>query len=92
MNHKNEIPANGTKFNANRIVFAWLSNSSVDPNGFAGTAVRISKWLPMVKEEKRIPARAAARGIFSFRRSSSVRPITARIYIDLAAQEALNFK
>src|SRR5215471_2825189 len=37
----------------------------------------ISRWLPIVNEEKRIPATAAARGVFSFRRSSSVRSILA---------------
>ena len=65
MNHKNEIPANGTRFNASKSVLAWLSTSPAAANGFAGIDLRISNCVPIVKEEKRMPAKAAARGVFS---------------------------
>ena len=68
MNHKNEMPANGTRFNARATVFELVLSHIRASSGSARTENRKSVRPAISKIEKRMPATAAARGVFkSFR-------------------------
>src|SRR5437764_549305 len=64
MNHRNAMPASGTRFRAKRTAFTPLALLSHIPAfaGSAGTATRTSPRLVSIRTEKITPATAAARG------------------------------
>ena len=67
MNHRNAIPANGTRFSATTTAVRRAESDSHSPAtlGLAGTETRSSTSAVIRSTEKRIPATAAARGVRS---------------------------
>jgi hypothetical protein len=65
MNHKKAMPANGTRFSATTTVPALLVDHSFISGETAGTEMHSRTNLVVSKTEKRIPAMAAACGVFS---------------------------
>src|SRR5271165_1714234 len=64
MNHKKAIPANGTKFSARATLFELVLSHAPDSRGSARTESRNSTRPEIRRSEKRMPAMAAARGVF----------------------------
>ena len=67
MNHRNAIPANGTRFSATSTAVRRAESDSQSPAtlGSAGTEIRSSTSAVIRNTEKTIPATAAARGVRS---------------------------
>jgi hypothetical protein len=64
MNHRKAMPANGRRYKAREIVFGWWIIPVGCDSGLGGMEIRKSRKLVMAKREKRMPATAAARGVF----------------------------
>ncbi len=67
MNHRNAIPANGTRFSATATAARRRESVSHTPGtaGWAGAEILSSTSARISSTEKRIPATAAARGVRS---------------------------
>jgi ABC-type molybdenum transport system ATPase subunit/photorepair protein PhrA len=65
MNHKNAMPANGTRFNPRATVFELVLSHTPASSGSARTESRKSTRAAIRKIEKRMLATAAARGVFN---------------------------
>src|SRR6478752_9757677 len=65
MNHKNAMPAKGTKFSATATVPELVFSQAPVSNGSARTESRKRKRLVIRRAENRMPAMAAARGVFN---------------------------
>src|SRR6516165_5614224 len=75
MNHKKASPANGTRFNATATRLELVLSHSPGSNGSVGTEIRSSQKTARSNTQNKIPAIAAAFGVFQFARvmvSSSV--------------------
>src|SRR6516165_5702467 len=75
MNHRKASPANGTRFNAMATRLELVLSQSPDSSGSVGTEIRSSQKTAKSRTQNRIPAIAAAFGVFQFARvivSSSV--------------------
>ena len=64
MNHKKAMPANGTRFSARAPVFELVLSHAPVSSGSERTESRNSKRPVIRSTEKRMPAMAAARGVF----------------------------
>jgi hypothetical protein len=64
MNNKNAMPVNGIRFKARKRICEWVTTCVVDPGGLAGLEFPIGRWLVTKSKEKKMPAMAAARGLF----------------------------
>lgn len=62
MNHRNAMPANGTRFSASATVAEFFSSHAPASSGSDGTERRKSTKLVIGRSAKTIPAMAAARG------------------------------
>jgi hypothetical protein len=73
MNHRNAIPANGTRFSAQRTLRSRAGSDSHSPasSGRLGTDSRSRTRLVPSRTANRIPAIAADRGVVSSRRGST---------------------
>jgi len=64
MNHRKAMLANGRRYKAREIAFEWWIISVGCDSGLGGMEIRKSRELVMPRREKRMPATAAARGVF----------------------------
>ena len=64
MNHKKAMPANGTKFSASATLFELVFSHVPASSGSARTESRNNTRPVIRRTEKRMPAMAAARGVF----------------------------
>jgi hypothetical protein len=63
MNHRKAMLAKDRMFNAREMFFECVTTAAAGPSGLEGMETQISRWLVIVRREKRIPASAAARGV-----------------------------
>jgi hypothetical protein len=64
-NHRKATPANGMRFNARDTLSELVFSHEPVSRGLTGTDCQNNQRLQMRRREKRIPAMAAARGVFS---------------------------
>jgi hypothetical protein len=65
LNHMKAIPANGTRFRAMDTLSELVSRHAPVSRGSAGNDSRSSQKADIIRIENKIPAMAAARGVFN---------------------------